>query len=121
MRETEYEKLLLKAETTLGTVSIIFFLITVLLITVFIPSDSLLFWVVFISSLSLLFIAIAICLEAERVTGWYECGKCHNKYVPSRKAMILAPHIGRTRYLKCPECGKKSWNRKILSQQTAEL
>ena len=84
MRETEYEKLLLKAETTLGTVSIIFFLITVLLITVFIPSDSLLFWVVFISSLSLLFIAIAICLEAERVTGWYECGKCHSQQ-PSGK------------------------------------
>ena len=29
----------------------------------------------------------------------------------------LAPHMGRTRYMKCPECGKRSWQKKVLSKE----
>jgi len=36
--------------------------------------------------------------------------------VPSYAAVNLACHIGRTRYLKCPECGKKSWQQKKLGK-----
>ena len=55
-------------------------------------------------------------LVIEQKAGYYECEECHNKYIPSYKKLTLAPHIGRTRYMKCPRCGKKSWNKKVLSK-----
>ena len=56
------------------------------------------------------FIAVGI----EQKAGYYECQKCHHKHVPSYWTANLAPHICRTRYLKCPKCGKKSWQKKVL-------
>ena len=25
-------------------------------------------------------------------------------------------HVGRTRYMKCPECNEKSWQKKVISK-----
>ena len=55
-------------------------------------------------------------LRIEQVAGYYECLKCGNKYVPTYKAVNLAPHLGRTRKMKCPQCGKKSWQKKVLTK-----
>ena len=32
------------------------------------------------------------------------------------KSVLWAMHVNRTRYLKCPKCEKKSWNKKVLSE-----
>ena len=56
-------------------------------------------------------------LRIEQVAGYYECQKCGNKYVPTYKAVNLAPHLGRTRKMKCPQCGKKSWQKKVLTKE----
>jgi transcriptional regulator with XRE-family HTH domain/DNA-directed RNA polymerase subunit RPC12/RpoP len=58
-------------------------------------------------------IIIAVALEIR--AGSYECQKCGHRYVPTFKAVNLAMHAGRTRYMKCPECNKKSWQKKVLS------
>lgn len=55
-----------------------------------------------------------IALEIERVAGFYECPKCHHKYIPTYKEILLSMHLGRTRYLKCPNCKEKAWNKKVL-------
>ena len=55
-------------------------------------------------------------LRIEQVAGYYECKACGHRYVPTYKAVNLAPHMGRTRYMCCPECGKKSWQKKVLSK-----
>ena len=55
-------------------------------------------------------------LRIEQVAGYYECLKCGNKYVPTYKAVNLALHLGRTRKMKCPQCGKKSWQKKVLTK-----
>ena len=39
----------------------------------------------------------------------YECQNCKHILKPTKKEYILVPHIFTTRYLKCPNCGKKSW------------
>ena len=54
-------------------------------------------------------------LRLEQVAGYYECGKCGHKYIPSYKAVANAPHMGRTRKMRCPECGQKSWQKKVIS------
>ena len=58
------------------------------------------------------FIAVGI----EQKAGYYECQKCHNRHVPTYWQANLAPHIGRTRYMKCPACGKWSYQKKVLTK-----
>ncbi|MBR4057408.1 MAG: helix-turn-helix transcriptional regulator [Oscillospiraceae bacterium] len=55
-------------------------------------------------------------IKIEQTAGYYECSHCKHKYVPKIQAMYAAPHMGRTRYMRCPECGKKSWQKKVLSK-----
>lgn len=64
----------------------------------------------FISALVTFFISLKI----EQKVGFYECGKCHAKYIPSFKQINFSMHVGRTRYMKCPHCKKCSWNKKVL-------
>ena len=52
-------------------------------------------------------------LRIEQIVGYFECSKCHHKHIPSYLNVLKAMHIGRTRYLKCPKCSKKSWNKKV--------
>lgn len=59
-------------------------------------------------------VSVFFAVKIERDAGYYECGKCHYRYVPTLKDVFLASHLCRTRYLKCPKCGQKSWNKKVL-------
>ena len=52
----------------------------------------------------------------EREAGYYECAKCHHKYIPTYKQSLFSIHMGWTKYMKCPQCGKKSWNKKVLTK-----
>lgn len=56
-------------------------------------------------------------IKIEQTAGYYECAKCHHKYVPTFKSVLFAMHINRTRYMKCPECHQRSWNKKVLSKK----
>lgn len=61
-------------------------------------------------------IGFAFAMKIEQVAGYYECKECGHKYVPTFKAVNLSPHMGRTRYMRCPECNKKSWQKKVISK-----
>lgn len=56
-------------------------------------------------------------LKIEQVAGYYECKLCKHRYVPTFKAINLAMHIGRTRYMRCPECNRKSWQKKVIRKE----
>ena len=51
----------------------------------------------------------------EKDAGFYECGNCHHKYIPTFSAVLWSPHFGRTRRMKCPKCGKRTWNKKVIN------
>lgn len=72
--------------------------------------------VIVLSSMIPLLVAIPFLLRIEQVAGYYECQHCHNKYVPKYGPVFIAPHIGRTRYMKCSKCGKGSWHKKVISK-----
>lgn len=61
-------------------------------------------------------VGCSYCLRLEQIAGYYECGHCHYKYVPTYKSVLWAMHVCRTRYMKCPKCGKKTWNKKRISK-----
>ena len=58
----------------------------------------------------------SIWLCGHELFGYYECKHCKHRYVPTYKAVNMAMHMGRTRYMRCPQCGKKSWQKKVLSK-----
>jgi transcriptional regulator with XRE-family HTH domain len=55
-------------------------------------------------------------LKLEVDAGYYECKKCHHKFVPTYKEALLATHMGTTRHLKCPNCNEKSWCKKVMNK-----
>ena len=59
-------------------------------------------------------IGISYAIRIEQIAGYYECPKCHHKYVPTYRSVLFAKHVNRTRKMKCPKCGKKSWQKKVL-------
>ena len=55
-------------------------------------------------------------LRIEHDSGYYECPNCGRRYVPSMKAVILAPHMGRDRKMRCPYCGNRGYHKKVLTK-----
>lgn len=56
-------------------------------------------------------------VRIEQVAGYYACRECGHRYIPTYKAVNLAMHMGRTRFMRCPACGKKSWQKKVLTKE----
>lgn len=56
-------------------------------------------------------------LKMELEAGYYECKRCHHRHIPTYMQVLWAPHIATTRYLKCPECGKRSWSKKVMTKE----
>lgn len=59
-------------------------------------------------------IGMIACLKLEHDAGYYECPECGTRYVPTMKAVVFSPHIGRNRKMKCPYCGKRAYHKKVL-------
>ena len=68
-------------------------------------------------ALAVIFAVAFLAVGIEQKAGYYECQKCGHRYVPTYWQVNLAPHTGRTRRMKCPECGKRSWQRKVLTKE----
>ena len=110
-----YDKLLLNIEFIIGISTIVLFFILVLLAAFSTMPEEVSLTIIIISTIFVI-IMCTVMLKIEQVAGYYECGKCHNKYIPSYKQVLWAMHINRTRYMKCPECHKYSWNKKVLDK-----
>ena len=111
----EADKLLLNAEAWVLSCSVVLFVALAMVIS-FCEMANTVRLLIIVPAL-VFFLAICfLCLRIEQKAGYYECGKCHHKYVPTYWSVCLAMHIGRKRYMKCPECGKRSWQKKVISK-----
>ena len=114
-QKEQADKRLLATEVFIGiTATVVLF--ALIFIAAFVQMES---WlrVSLISFGFVLFLAGCFCaLRIEQIAGYYRCKKCGHTYVPTYKAVNLAPHMGRTRYMRCPHCGKKCWQKKVLSK-----
>lgn len=61
-------------------------------------------------------IGIVYAVKIEQTAGYYECAECGHKHIPTFGTVLWSMHMGRTRYIKCPKCGKKSWQKKVISK-----
>ena len=71
---------------------------------------------IIIGGLLVCMVGWSFCMTIEKDAGFYECQHCHHKYVPTLRQMYLARHMGRTRYMKCSKCNKKSWQKKTINK-----
>ena len=55
-------------------------------------------------------------IKLEHDAGYYECPNCGRRYVPTMRAIILAPHKMRDRRMKCPYCNQRGYNKKVLTK-----
>ncbi len=106
-------KMLLQLEVIIGILVLIAFLGVVLLTNIFVENQTYISNIC-ICSFIIFFIGISFALKIETIAGYYECKKCHHKYIPKYNDVFWSIHFGRTRYLKCPKCNEKSWNKKVV-------
>lgn len=118
-QKEEKDRQLLKTEIVLGVVSTVFLFAMIAVGAVFMKQGQprwiffLLFGVGFVQFL----ICMMFALRIEQTAGYYECAECGHRHVPSFAAVTFAMHMNRTRYLTCPACGKRSWQKKVLSKE----
>ena len=55
-------------------------------------------------------------LKLEISVGAYKCKNCGHEFVPTYMQALNAMHRGTTRHLKCPECNKRTWCKKVLKK-----
>ena len=108
------DKRLLFTEIIIGSITTISFLLMIFL-SIFAIENSIWKIVTIIVSFIIFIVGVGNCLVIEQRAGYYQCDNCKYKYIPSYKQVLFAMHSGRTRYMECPKCHKKSWNKKVIN------
>lgn len=100
---------------TIMGVSIIALISGIFVVSFFVPEG--MWQLIAILGLCVLFLPSCFyALKLEVSVGAYKCKNCGYDIVPTYKQALNAMHMGTTRYLKCPECGKRTWCKKVLKK-----
>ena len=114
-QKEQSDRHLLKLELVIGFTASINFFILIFVASFLNMSDWLRILLIAVG-LVIFAVAMAFCTGIEQKAGYYECKKCGHRYVPSYSSVLFSMHINRTRYMKCPHCGQRSWQKKVISK-----
>ena len=109
------DKMLLALECVIGILSVIVLFVPIIIGSLLPMEEWQRILIVFSGFIPFL-VGVFFAVKIEQIAGYYECKECGYRYVPTYKAVNLSMHMGRTRYMTCPKCGKKSWQKKKLSK-----
>ncbi len=116
----KYAKRLLRSEAyivVVGVVASLAMIIAGIIIALKNGENDLLAVVLIMSGCVIVVAAALIGLGIEVKTGYYECAECGHIYKPSSLLKTaFAIHMNTTRYMKCPKCGKRCWQKKVLTK-----
>ena len=113
------DRRLLRMEIVMGIAAIIPILAACLFVSVYPPVE----WVeavIIIASLVPFLIVAPFMMRIEQKAGYYECRECGHRYTPKYSSVFLSMHVQRTRYMRCPKCKKRSWQKKVLEKHKDE-
>ena len=112
-QKEQADKRLAAAEVFIGiTATIVLF--ALVFVAAFVQMETWLKIALIVSGFILFLAGCFYALRLEQVAGYYMCKHCKHSYIPTYKAISMAMHMGRTRYMRCPQCGKKSWQKKVF-------
>ena len=115
-QKEESDKRLLTMEIIIGVlISIVFF--ALILIASLVEMENWLRITLILTGFIPFIIMLPFAIRIEQTAGYYECQKCHHKYIPTYSSVLFAMHMNRTRYMKCPKCNQRSWQRKVLTKE----
>ena len=117
MRKTkeQNDRLLLRAEIVMCSLSVALMLILNLFAAYLEMPDWLRVSLVAVSFLQLI-PCIIISMKIEQKAGYYMCMSCGTRWIPEYKQVIFAPHVGLSRIMTCPHCGKRRYHKKTLTK-----
>ncbi|MBQ7374080.1 MAG: helix-turn-helix transcriptional regulator [Clostridia bacterium] len=115
-QKEDADKRLLTIEIVLG-VTLVCIMLAVCMIAAYAQIEDWLRITLIIIAIAPILIATPFMIKIEQTAGYYHCEKCGHKYVPKYKSVFMAMHMGRTRYMKCPKCEKRSWQKKVVSKE----
>lgn len=116
-RDEEKTRFLLKVETSMGILVVIAFSTIILMGAYLMNENHILGTGLILLSLVFLIGFIPVAIRIEQSAGYYQCKECNYCYVPTYSQVFMAPHYGRTRYMKCPNCGKRSYQKKMITKE----
>jgi DNA-directed RNA polymerase subunit RPC12/RpoP len=114
-QKEEADKRLLSLEIVVGVICITI-LLTLCSIAAYVQMEDWLRAVLIVIGILPILVAMPFMIRIEQTAGYYECKHCGHKYIPSYNSVFWAVHMGRTRHMRCPECHKKSWQKKVISK-----
>ena len=91
--------------------------LALLFVACFVTMESWLKALLIVAGFVTFMVGVSYALKIEQVAGYYMCAKCGHRYVPTYRSVFFAPHVNRTRRMRCPKCGEKSWQKKVLSKE----
>ena len=119
-QKEESDKMLLRVEIVIGLTGTISFFLLLIVGVLGYKYWNLPLWAMVamgVFGLTLFIVACLFALMIEQKAGYYECKECHHRFVPTYSQVFLAPHVNRSRYMKCPHCGKKTYCKKVISEK----
>ena len=114
-QKEEADKRLLAIECVVGILSVVILIVPIIIASYVDMED----WqriLLVLSGFVPCAVGLVYAIKIEQVAGYYHCRCCGHRYVPTAKAIWSSMHMGRTRYMKCPNCGQKSWQKKVISK-----
>ena len=113
--EERYHKRLLHSAYVIIATSLTALICLMSLISLLIPECGFQDFLIIVSVI-LFIIPCMIALKFKAETGYYECKNCQHMFVPNYKEIAALMQTPNRRLLKCPECGKWTWCKKLTKK-----
>ena len=110
------DRRLLTTEIVIGLIGSLF-LLTMVVVAAYVDLVPWLRIVLIVFGFAVFAVAVAFAIRIEQKAGYYRCKVCGCTHVPTYSSVLWAMHFGRTRYMKCPHCGKFSWQKKVIEEE----
>ena len=114
-RKEQSDKRLLHTECLIAAVCVVFMLALTALAS-FADIEDWLRITLIIVGVAPIIIVTPFMIKIEQTAGYYECSKCGHKHIPAYKNVFFSMHLHTTRYLKCPKCNQRSWQKKVINK-----
>ena len=113
--EERYHKRLRHSAYVIFATSLAALICLMTLISLLIPECSFQHFLIIVSVI-LFIIPCVTALKFKVETGYYECKNCQHMFVPNYKQIAALMQTPNRRLLKCPECGKWTWCKKLTKK-----
>ena len=118
IKEREQNRRLFMLALTLGGVSLLAFITLLIVSCLYTEVISLPVKIAMIAVACVIFaVGFLAVFEGQRRIGYYQCSKCGKSFTPGFRAYAFSFNMISKRLLKCPDCGKRNFCRKIMGKE----